>query len=160
MHGQGTLEIALVFLLAAVVAVPLFRRAGLPDILSTSVVPAAVVEHFFTGFCFDRCQAELHLIVRRDLDHASTGGFRRGGRGSRRNRRGRSGGGGCSRGRGRTRRGCGGRGSDGIGDGRRSVFFLAATETEERSKKCKGKESEFHVADNVVSPIATCKPEA
>ena len=31
---------------------PLFRRAELPDILCTSVVPAAVVEHFLTGFGF------------------------------------------------------------------------------------------------------------
>ena len=38
--------------------------------------------------------------------------------------------------------------------------MLAAAETEERSKKCKGKESDFHGADNVVSTIATCKPEA
>ena len=33
MHGQDTLEIALVFLLAAVVSVPLFRRLGLGAVL-------------------------------------------------------------------------------------------------------------------------------
>jgi glutathione-regulated potassium-efflux system protein KefB len=42
MHGQGTLEVALVFLLAAVVAVPLFRRAGLGAVLGYLVAGVAI----------------------------------------------------------------------------------------------------------------------
>jgi glutathione-regulated potassium-efflux system protein KefB len=42
MHGHGVLEIALVFLLAAVIAVPLFRRLGLGAVLGYLVAGVAI----------------------------------------------------------------------------------------------------------------------
>jgi glutathione-regulated potassium-efflux system protein KefB len=42
MHGHGTLEVALVFLLAAVLAVPLFRRLGLGAVLGYLVAGVAI----------------------------------------------------------------------------------------------------------------------
>ena len=42
MHGEGTLEIALVFLLAAVVSVPLFRRLGLGAVLGYLAAGVAI----------------------------------------------------------------------------------------------------------------------
>lgn len=42
MHGQGTLELLLIFLLAAVLAVPLFRRLGLGTVLGYLVAGAVI----------------------------------------------------------------------------------------------------------------------
>ena len=42
MHGQGNLELFLIFLLAAVVAVPLFRRFGLGAVLGYLVAGVAM----------------------------------------------------------------------------------------------------------------------
>ena len=42
MHGEGTLEVALVFLLAAVVSVPLFRRLGLGAVLGYLVAGVVI----------------------------------------------------------------------------------------------------------------------
>jgi len=45
MHGQGSLELFLIFLLAAVVAVPLFRRFGLGAVLGYLVAGVAMGPH-------------------------------------------------------------------------------------------------------------------
>jgi len=51
MHGQGNLELFLIFLVAAVLAVPLFRRLGLGAVLGYLVAGVAVGPH---GFRFVR----------------------------------------------------------------------------------------------------------